>query len=376
MTGPPLARSGVDRAAHRRADQRWLDDAWQRAKVLLIDPAGRTLCVLPGADDPDRVRAGNAAPGQQPAPGQQQPVPGQQQPAPDREASGPEVVFLDPADAPDGDRLFLGVEAGEVPYFAVVTDLPPRSGATPVTLREVGAVLDDRDAGLFVTAAALARWHAAHRYAPATGEPTRVADGGWLRVDSTGTQLFPRTDPAVIVLVHDGAPGPEGRCLLGHNTAWRGRTGRRRFFSTLAGFVEPGESAESAVVREIREEVGVEVSGLAYVGSQAWPFPASLMLGFFASADPDRPVRPDGAEIAEARWFTRAEIAALLADPATVPAGMGPRVAATAGAASARSPGDPSPPAISLPGPASIAHHLIRTWCQRPAGNDGSAARR
>jgi NAD+ diphosphatase len=306
--GPPLARSAVDRAAARRTDPGWLAAAWRRARVLVINPAGRVLCLA---------------------------------------ESDPGLVLLDPTDAPpcsEADRLFLGLGPDGTPYFAVVAELPDRPGARPVTLREVGAALDDRDAGLFTTAAALVNWHAAHRFAPATGQPTTVSEGGWLRVDQTGTQIFPRTDPAVIVLVHDGTAGPAGRCLLGHNAAWPARGDGRRFFSTLAGFVEPGESAEAAVAREVYEEVGVVVSDLRYQGSQAWPFPGSLMLGFTGYADPGQPVRPDLSEIAEARWFTRAEIAPLLPDQ-PVPAG-------------APAPGG----GVTLPGPASIAHHLIRTW--------------
>jgi NAD+ diphosphatase len=293
----------VDRAAARRTDPRWLADAWRRSRVLLIDPGGRVLCT-----------------------------------------GDPALVLMDPADAPvvpEPDRLFLGIGPDATPYFAVTGRLPEAPGARAVTLREVGAALDDRDAGLFTTAAALVHWHAAHRYAPATGEPTVARDGGWLRVDRSGTQIFPRTDPAVIVLIHDGVPGPAGRCLLGHNAAWPPRGDGARFFSTLAGFVEPGESAEAAVVREVFEEVGVTVSGLRYEASQAWPFPGSLMLGFTGYADPAQPVRPDPSEIADARWFTRATIAALLADQ---PAG-----------------GEP----VNLPGPTSIAHHLIRLWLVR-----------
>jgi NAD+ diphosphatase len=332
--GPPLARSGVDRAAHYRGDPQWLADAWPRARVLVIDLRGRVLCALAQEGAPDQAVAASGAPS--------------------AAAGRPHLVFVDPVDAPEGERLFLGLDDEQAPYFAVVAELPPHPSARAVTLREVGAALSDRDAGLLTTAASLANWHATHRYSPGTGEPTSVRDGGWLRVDPRGQQLFPRTDPAVIVLVHDAVAGAAGRCLLGHNAVWRRPGRRRRFFSTLAGFVEPGESAEAAVVREIQEEVGVRVTRLRYEGSQAWPFPGSLMLGFTGYADPAQPVRPDLTEIAEARWFTRTEVAALLSqvpDPAGAPHGM-----------------PPPDSEVALPGPASIAHYLIRTWLDRSLG--------
>lgn len=325
---PPLARTGLDRAALRRADPQWLAAAWQRCRVLVIDPAGRVLVEPPsptvGPGDSGESTAAEAP---------------------------PRLVLVDPAAAPAGERLFLGVDRDDTPYFAVVAELPSGSAARPVTLREVGAHLSDLDAELLTTAAALANWHAAYRHSPITGEPTVVSAGGWIRLEPGGRQFFPRTDPAVIVLIHDGVAGPAGRCLLGHNAAWRRRDGGRRFFSTLAGFVEPGESAEAAVLREVREEVGVEVSQLRYEGSQSWPFPGSLMLGFTGYADPSQPVRPDLTEIAEARWFTRTEVASLLsrhADPSGAPYG---RV--------------PTGSEIALPGPASIAQFLIRTWLDR-----------
>jgi NAD+ diphosphatase len=298
--GPPLARSGVDRAALRRTDPQWLGAVWEQARVVVISPEGRVRCT-----------------------------------------DEPALVFVAAEAAPAGERLFLGLDPDGTPYFAVVGDLAELDGSRELTVREVGAQLSDRDAGLFITAAALANWHATHRYSPLTGETTTVTDGGWLRVDPTGTQLFPRTDPAVIVVVHDGVAGPAGRCLLGHNASWPVRADGRKFFSALAGFVEPGESAEAAVVREVHEEVGVTVSDLRYQGSQAWPFPGSLMLGFTGYADPAAPLRPDPSEIAEARWFTRTEVAKLFSDQ----------------------PGVPTPEArVTLPGPASIAHFLIRTW--------------
>jgi NAD+ diphosphatase len=281
VTGPPLARSGLDRAAHHRRDPQWLAQAWRRGRVVVVED-GRTLV-----------------------------------------ADG-RLVLLDPAVAPAGERLFLGVDGAGVPHFAVAGALPEVPGAARATLREVGERLPELDAGLLVTAVALVNWHARHPFSPLTGAPTTVAEAGWTRVTADGEEtLWPRTDPAVIVVVHDGVPGPQGRCLLGSGPAWVGRDGLRRY-SCLAGFVEPGESAEATVAREVAEEVGVAVRDVRYVASQGWPFPGSLMLGFTAVADPAQPLTLDPAEIADARWFSRAEIAAVVAGERTdlvLPAG-------------------------------------------------------
>lgn len=306
MSAPPLARTTLDRAAHRRRDPAWLARAWSVARVLVIDigRGGRALVA-----DGDVVS----------------------------------LVLVDSASAPPVPpeaRLFLGTEPDGTAVFAVDAALPVLPGTRPVSLRDVGHDLSDRDAGLFTAAAALGNWHASHRYSPVTGHPTTVADGGWTRVDPDGGQFWPRTDPAMIVLVHDGQPGPDGRCLLGHNAAW-GAAGAVRRFSCLAGYVEPGESAEAAVLREVYEEVGVRVADVRYEGSQAWPFPGSLMLGFTALADPDEPVRVDPEEIAEARWFTRREIADMV-ERGFLAAADGVR--------------------ISLPMAASIAYFLITRW--------------
>ncbi|KZX20018.1 NAD(+) diphosphatase [Rathayibacter tanaceti] len=170
-------------------------------------------------------------------------------------------------------------------------------------LRPIAERLSDRDAGLFTEALAVVNWHASHGYSPRTGEPTVVEQGGWVRRASTdGSQVFPRTDPAIIVCVLDA----DDRLLLGANALWG--TGR---FSLLAGFVEPGESLEAAVVREIGEESGLRVVDPHYLGSQPWPFPASLMVGFTARLAEDQSpedLLPDGEEIVELRWFTREQL--------------------------------------------------------------------
>jgi NAD+ diphosphatase len=176
--------------------------------------------------------------------------------------------------------------------------------------RDVAAGLTPTHTALFVEASAIANWHATHTHCPRCGSPTEVEAGGWVRrcpVDSS--EHYPRTDPAIIVTV----VGPDGRLLLGGGGARDARN-----YSTLAGFVEPGESLEQAVVREIHEEVGVRVTACQYLGSQSWPFPASLMLGFTAVTE-DAEATPDGVEVTRARWFSREELQdAVLAGEITI----------------------------------------------------------
>ncbi|WP_237742696.1 NAD(+) diphosphatase [Actinopolymorpha alba] len=289
-----LARSTLDRATERRANAAWVAERWS-------DPRCRVLVIVDGK-------------------------------APASE-DGSALVYVSPASveaagAPSDERYLLGLDTDGVPYFAVhgtgEADGEGQDGRRLIGLREAGGLVSDRDAGVFVHAMALVNWHAAHPRCARCGTATEPTDGGHVRrCPSCGTQHFPRTDPAIIVLVSDDAD----RCLLGRQPSWP--TGR---FSTLAGFVEPGEPLEHAVVREVREETGIEVVDPVYAGSQPWPFPSSLMLGFFARAVTTE-IKVDEEEIAEARWLSRAEL----------------RAAVESGE-------------LLLPGRVSIARRLIEAW--------------
>ncbi len=181
----------------------------------------------------------------------------------------------------------------------------PATGTRALGLRAAAASLPQADAGLAAHAAALVNWHRRHRYCAVCGAPTAVAEGGIVRrCPSCGTDHHPRTDPVVIMLVTDG-----DRVLLGRQPSWP--AGR---YSALAGFVEPGESLEEAVAREVLEESGVTVGPPRYVSSQPWPFPSSLMLGFTAPWEAGEP-RIGDEELEDVRWFTRAEIAEIVAPP-------------------------------------------------------------
>ena len=170
-----------------------------------------------------------------------------------------------------------------------------------VDLRSVGAVMDKTEASILAYARGIMHWHARHGFCGVCGSPTEIREAGHLRKclnDKCGAMHFPRTDPAVIMLVSRG-----DRALLGRKAEWM-----EGMYSTLAGFVEPGESLEQAVAREVMEEAGVPVSNIRYHSSQPWPFPASLMLGFYADAESDDCFRNDD-ELEDLQWFTRAELA-------------------------------------------------------------------
>lgn len=199
-------------------------------------------------------------------------------------------------------------------------------------LRKTGAGLSARDAGLYAEALALANWHDTHLHCPRCGSATQISEAGWRRdCPNDGHQIFPRTDPAIIVSVIDD----QDRILLGSQGVWE-----ENRWSILAGFVEPGESLAAAVAREVFEESGVRVVAPEYLGSQAWPFPYSLMVGFTARVDSNHKhleLAPDGVEIEKLRWFSREELAA------------------EAGS-------------LLLPGKLSIAGALIEHWYGGPVG--------
>jgi NAD+ diphosphatase len=242
----------------------------------------------PGAETPEAPHDGGVACGA---------------PMPDALASATRIVWIGRVDGVD----WVAADLPEPPPWW--PDAVPAAG-----LMQVGADLERNQAALFAQANAVLNWHKGEGFCPRCGRRTRVIDAGWVRICPTeGIEYFPRTDPAVIVLITDASD----RVLLGANAAWGGSR-----FSTFAGFVEPGESLEEAVIREVGEEAGLEVVNPEYLGSQPWPFPRSLMCAFHARAAEAESV-PDGQEILATRWFTRDELAHEVASGAIgVPGGV------------------------------------------------------
>jgi NAD+ diphosphatase len=283
-----LSRHAHDRIADRRVDEAWLAEVWADPSTRVMVIAGTRFRLVDGR-----------------------------------------VPWVPPAEAPEGVRVLLGDFEGAV-HFAVVVG-PELADDSWTGLRGMVAHVDEKEAALVVHAIGIAEWLFATRHCLRCGgalEPVQL--GHVLRCTSCGREEFPRTDPAVIMVVVDGDP-PEDRCLLGRHPSWP--PGR---YSTLAGFVEPGESMEQAVRREVFEESGIKVGEVSYFGSQPWPLPRSLMVGFVARAESTE-VSVDGEEIEDARWFTRAEM----------------KAEAEAGA-------------LLLPGGVSISRSLVEHWYGGP----------
>ena len=292
---PPIAFAGspLDRADNLRADPDALAGMMNwKARLLALDE------VMPAMDDTGRLAWGTLA------------------------------------DAPeDAELVFLGLDrsdGGEKPCFAAVPDegdAKPRM-ANP-RLWSLMSTLDPGDLALYGGARSLIDWHARHRHCAACGGSTHIAKGGWQRnCGSCKTEHFPRTDPVTIMLVEH-----EGRLMLGRGKGWP-----EGAFSALAGFVEPGETIEEAVAREVLEESGVRARDVTYIASQPWPFPSQLMIGCHSYADDDALVI-DETEMAEIIWFTRDEVASSLA-------GNGP---------------------FRAPPPHAIASNLMKWWLEKTA---------
>jgi len=267
----PFATSSYDRVAHRRVDEQWLVAAWSSPRARAITLAG------------SRVLAEDS------------------------------VTWRAPGATPDGIRVLLG-ETDEHISFAVLGGRELAEEGSWSDLRGLLGILDHDDAMYVAHAVGLAEWHRATRHCPACGARLEARSSGHvLHCPSCGRDQFPRTDPAVIMLITDA----DDRALLGRQPSWP--AGR---WSTLAGFVEPGESLEDAVRREVLEESGVHVGEVAYVGSQPWPLPASLMLGFTGRAT-STDIRVDDDELEAARWWSRDELReALDSGEVVIPAGV------------------------------------------------------
>jgi len=261
----PLSRSELDRAAHLRSDQSALATLWQSARI--IEMLG------------DRFKCNENS----------------------LHYSRAEEVSRSHTDA-----YFLGIDKNKVPYFLIHnSDAPSEFPENFESLRTIGHKLNSLDIGAAVHALALSQWHQAHQRCAKCGAETRATMGGAVRkCQSCEAEHHPRTDPAIIVLVKDKSD----RILLGRQKVWPAKR-----FSTFAGFVEPGESFESTVIREVAEECGGIVSEMKYLGSQPWPFPASIMIAYEAIISNPESVKADGEEIEEILWLDRDEIKAKVA---------------------------------------------------------------
>ena len=294
----PLASSAVDRSGELRTDERELSRLWDGAQILHF------------ASGKFRVNSDFQLDFQ----------------------SAQEISQLrESANFASGQELFLGIDNG-IAYFAWCSDAIVferfEEEENYQTLRSLGDYLSELEMGLAIHAQAIANWHHTHQFCSRCGQPTLSANGGSLRrCTSDGSEHYPRTDGAVIVLVRDN----NDRVLLGRQKIWP-----ELRFSCFAGFVEPGESFEQTVMREVFEEAGIKVEELNYLGSQPWPFPASIMISFSALATNPGEARPDGDDIEEIIWLTRDEMRSSIAENS-----------------------------LTLPPPMSVARKMIEFWYEK-----------
>jgi len=311
----PLVPAGIERVAHRRRDQPWLDDAFQsdKARILLMREGMPLVEGSAPASGPQAIGA-RLAPGRPPL------------------WLGPQAGML----SPNAVRVFLGETEKGSPVFALELPSSFNLDTSPIAglgvfedFRVAASVMDAMDGGAAATARCLFEWHRRHGFCSVCGARSKIVEAGWKRLcEDCGAEHFPRVDPVAIMLAVRG-----DKCLMG-----RGKTWRPGFWSCLAGFVEPGETIEQAAAREIFEEAGVRCSGRAeYLFCQPWPFPNSLMIGLILEADAEDLVI-DANELETARWFTRDEARAMMAG--THPDAFAPMRFA-------------------------IAHHVLKAWLER-----------
>lgn len=201
------------------------------------------------------------------------------------------------------EAIYLG-DVDDQHYFVINKEISEPEASQ--NLRELAAHLSLAELEIAVTALAIVNWHETHTHCPRCGAATKMISNGWVReCEVDGSHHFPRTDPAIIVAVQDR----NGRICLGRQAIWpEGR------YSNFAGFVEPGESLETTVLREVKEESGLVVKDVKYLNSQPWPFPNSIMLAFEAFTDNPELAKPDGVEIVDLKWFTKAELRSAIAN--------------------------------------------------------------
>ncbi len=309
-----FANNPLDRASDKRTDASWIAEKRKDPTSLIVPMWDLKPLILPEINEGD----------------------------------GPDAGWLRPADideaATTGLEIFLGVKNGKA-FFAAEIDKTakpeaegPLKGLGEFTeLRGAAAILPSGDAAILAQAKAMIDWHARHGFCAVCGEPTQIAEAGYKRAcPSCNAEHFPRTDPVVIMLATNG-----DKALLGRGPGWPDK-----MYSALAGFVEPGETIEEAVAREVFEETAVRVSDVTYHTTQPWPFPSSLMIGCHAVASSTE-ITIDGNELSDAQWFDKADLA-----EAVEQAAKGGRL-----------PG-PKSAALWVPPPMAIAHQLVKAWVE------------